>query len=517
MSLRNLSEVERIFALETFQCKRNGIISASVYTCKEEEDMLKDETATLSTIKSVRVAGGEKCSLIKQALTLLISENSALQVCINEELKFCVLDKINVKDVLTKLDFENLVDEKISCYHSLPLPMLKEIFNKFTFDFGKPLWRVYLVDENMIIFHGNECLFDDFSMMMLQSKMQDCIKRVRLQQDCDLNKDVEVLFKLDKNKDLNFPKSIYDSGKLFIPSIGREIFNSQAQFFFQKIYKDTIKKPLDFLTGSSMLSHAHDGHFLNKYNDLCGNSIFGNLTPEQYTKLKCFLDKENLTLKSFIATLTMISLDFDSSKNKEKCADNKDLIFQFPFNLRDKASNDKLETLNFKNITIKCPLKYATDKNFLEHDFYNGYDPKNIRFSIDDPDFKEKLMDFNFDQISQLIESQLNTRIKAWQKSGLNDDDFKRMKMMASKNFTLDKCIEINDLTDFKLEVPDKSSYLLKDLFFIKSANPQTFISISLTATEISGLNLAISYPEGYDLDDFVMNFETTLKLVCGN
>lgn len=515
MAIRSLSEVEKFFALETLQCKRNGIISASVYTCKEEEDMLRDETATLSSLKSVRVAGGSKCTLIKKALKILISENEALQVCITEELKFATLKEISLNDVLTKLDFENLIDEKIGCYHSLPLPLLKEIFNKFTFDIGKPLWKVYLVDENMIIFHGNESLFDDFSMMILQNKMQNCIRRAKKQMLKNLDTDdFSVLFRESKNSVPTFPKSIYDSGKLFIPSVGRDIFNSQAQFFFKKVFKDAIKKPIEFLSGNSIMPPVH-GHFLNKYNDLSGNSIFGNLDPQQYSKLKQFLEKENLSLKSFIATLTMMCLDVNGSTSAGPQSDNKEMIFQFPFNLRDKNSNKKLETLEFKNITVKCPLKYATDRNFLEYDFYNGYDPKNVRFPLDDPDFREKLLDFNFEQISELFESQLNSRIKAWQRSGLNDDDFKRMKMMASNNFVLDKAIEINDLTEFNLEVEDKSSYMLKDLFFVKSANPQNFISIALTATALNGLNITISYPDGYDLDDFVMNFESTLKLVC--
>ncbi|XBW34707.1 hypothetical protein QEN19_000274 [Hanseniaspora menglaensis] len=513
MPLRNLSEVEKLFAQQTIQSKRNGIISASVYTCLEEEDMLKEETATLTSIKSLRVAGGPECHLIKKALKMLIHENEVLQVCVNKDLKFDILSVIEFDDVFTKLDFDSLIDEKLSCYHSLPLPLLKEIFNKMNFDFEKPLWRVYVVDENMIIFHGNECLFDNFSMMILQKKMQECLIKVKIQSKEKLDmQDKKIIFKSSNNSSVKFSKSIYDSGKLYIPSVGRKIFNSQAQFFFKKIYKDVIKKPIELLTGT--VSDITNCDVLsNKYNDLCGNTVFGNLNVNEYNNLKQFLVKENLSLKSFIATVAMMCFDFDLEATKNKHFVNNELAFQFPFNIRKNDPSAQLDTLNFKNITIACPLKFATDKNFIEYDFYNCYDANNVRFPLDDPEFKEKLLDFNFEQISELFESSLNAREKAWRRCGLNDDDFKRMKMMASDNFVLAKAVEINDLTEFNLEMPLNSNYLLKDLFFIKSANPQNFISISLTTTTLSGLSISITYPDGYELDDFVIKFEATLRL----
>ena len=512
MATRNLSEIERWFAEETFQSKRNGIISASVYTCSEEEEMLKDDTATLTSVKSVRLAGGEKCTLIKLALKYLIQENVILQLTLNSDAKLQSLEKIQTDDVLTKLDFPSLVDEKIECYHSLPLPLLKEIFNNEPFLINKPLWRLYLIDENMLIFHGNETIFDAFSMMNVQRAMQKAISKAK----CDLinnsesTKEITTLFVNKNYKDTKLPNSVYGSNKLFIPSIGKDILNSQAQFFFKKIYTDGIKKSFDLLRGNTSTNQLHIDSLYNQYSDLCGNSVFGNMSTCKYQKLKKYLKKEDISLKSFIATLVMMCLDVSKSN------ENSSILFQFAHNLRSKSSSS-LDLLNFKNILVKCPVSYATDRNFLNHDFYNGYDPKNVRFPLEDPDFKEKLLDFNFDHISNLFESSIRTRIDAWNRGGLNDDDIKRMKMTASNTYSTDKVIEINDLADESLEIPEESNYILKDAYFVKSSNPHAFLTISLTSTKMSGLNISITYPEGYDLDDFIMKFEETIELACGN
>lgn len=512
MSTRNLSEIERWFAEETFQSKRNGIISASVYTCSEEEEMLKDDTATLTSVKSVRLAGGEKCTLIKLALKYLIEENVVLQLTLNTDAKLQSLEKIDTKDVLTKLDFPSLVDEKIECYHSLPLPLLKEIFNNEPFLINKPLWKLYLIDENMLIFHGNETIFDAYSMMNLQRAMQVAINKAkyRLINSSGNIDEIITLFENKNYKDLKIPKSVYDSSKLFIPSVGKDILNSQTQFFFKKIFADGIKKSFDIITGNTSANHLQNSNLYNQYSDLCGNSVFGNISSTKYEALKMFLNKENISLKSFIATLVMMCLDV--SKTNE----NSDILFQFPHNLR-KSKSIKLDLLNFKNILLKCPIAYVTDKNFLSYDFYNGYDPKNVRFPLDDPDFKEKLLDFNFEQISNLFESGIRHRVEAWNRGGLNDDDIKRMKMTASNTYSMDKVIEINDLTDEDLEISEESNYMLKDAFFVKSSNQHAFLTVSLTSTKMSGLNISITYPEGYDLDDFILRFENTIDLACGN
>lgn len=512
MATRNLSEIERWFAEETFQSKRNGIISASIYTCREEEEMLKDDTATLSSVKTVRLAGGEKCTLIKLALKYLIQENVILQLTLNSEAKLQSLEKICTKDVLTKLDFPSLVDEKIECYHSLPLPLLKEIFNNEPFLVNKPLWRLFIIDENMLIFHGNETIFDAFSMMNIQRAMQVAINKAKhdLINVTGNIEDIETLFINRNYSNLKIPKSVYDSGKLFIPSIGRDILNSQTQFFFKKIYTDGIKKSIDILRGSQPTNQLQIHNLYNQYSDLCGNSVFGNIPTEKYNRLKSFLYNEDISLKSFIATIVMMCLDVSKSSEQS------DILFQFPHNLR-KDSKAELDLLNFKNILVKCPVSYVTTKNFLDFDFYNGYDPKNVRFPLEDPEFKEKLLDFNFEQISRLFESNIRARVNASNRSGLNDDDIKRMKMTASNTYLIDKVIEINDLSEESLEIPKESNYILKDAFFVKSSNPHAFLTVSLTSTKMNGLNITLTYPEGYDMDEFILKFEDTIDLACGN
>ncbi|CAI8494184.1 unnamed protein product [Hanseniaspora opuntiae] len=288
MATRNLSEIERWFAEEAFQSKRNGIISASIYTCREEEEMLKDDTATLSSVKTVRLAGGEKCTLIKLALKYLIQENVILQLTLNSEAKLQSLEKICTKDVLTKLDFPSLVDEKIECYHSLPLPLLKEIFNNEPFLVNKPLWRLFIIDENMLIFHGNETIFDAFSMMNIQRAMQVAINKAKhdLINVTGNMEDIETLFINRNYSNLKIPKSVYDSGKLFIPSIGRDILNSQTQFFFKKIYTDGIKKSIDILRGSQPTNQLQIHNLYNQYSDLCGNSVIWEHTYRKIQQVK---------------------------------------------------------------------------------------------------------------------------------------------------------------------------------------------------------------------------------------
>ncbi|KAL6930452.1 uncharacterized protein HGUI_00697 [Hanseniaspora guilliermondii] len=512
MATRNLSEIERWFAEETFQSKRNGIVSASVYTSREEEEMLKDDTATLSSVKTVRLAGGEKCALIKLALKYLIEENIILQLTLNADAKLQSLEKIFVNDVLTKLDFPSLVDEKIECYHSLPLPLLKEIFNNEPFLINKPLWRLFLIDENMLIFHGNETIFDAFSMMNMQRAMQIAINRAK-HDLINISENMEVIDTLFINRDyrnLKIPKSVYDSSKLFIPSIGKDILNSQTQFFFKKIYTEGIKKSIDILRGYQPTNHLQIHNLYNQYSDLCGNSVFGNISTDKYKRLKKFLYNEDISLKSFIATIVMMCLDVSKSSEQS------DILFQFPYNLR-KVSKSELDLLSFKNILVKCPVSYVTSKNFLDFDFYNGYDANNVRFPLEDPEFKEKLLDFNFEHISKLFETSIRARINAWNRCGLNDDDIKRMKMAASNTYLIDKVIEINDLVEESLEIPKESNYMLKDAFFVKSSNPHAFLTVSLTSTQMNGLNITLTYPEGYEMDEFILKFEDTIDLACGN
>lgn len=510
MLARPLSEVEKTIALETLNNKRNGILSAVVFSSDQEEALREDDTATLASIRSYRVGS----SLIKKALQLLVYENPELQVCINDDLKYEQIKTINYHDVLNKLDFDNVIDEKINCYHSIPLYLLREIFNKTKFELNKPLWRMFIVDENMLVFHGHESLFDNFSVMNLQKKLYNTIGTLQSKKN-DQQQSGQVLFESKFAKHFDFPKSIFDSSKLYLPAVAKDLLQLQTQSFFKNVYLQTIKKPIDFFNSTPQYEILnHKTSIVFNFNDLCGNTVFGNISPSQFQNLKKALELENITLKTFMASLSMMCLQpFTASMNKDDF-----ISFCFPIDLRKdllyyEKDNASLGGLVYKKIIVECPLAMISDSAYDNATFHNGYDPKNVKIPKADPKFAEKLFEYKFNQVAAHIQSSVDQRVKVWKRNKFNDDDFKRMKF-GKKDAQEQKYFEINDLTDFKLEPKGgktSEKYKPKEIFFVKSENPESFMSLSFTYCELSGMNICIQYPEGYNMDDYVSNFETLI------
>lgn len=501
-SFRSLSSVEKKLFSQNLNNKRNGLMFAAVYsTCFDKEETWSDN-ATLLTVKDQRLS----TSLVSRALKKVINNNVELYTTINDNLEFQPVKTIMFDDVVQKVEFDSYKDELVNCHDGVPPYLLRHIFDKNKFETAKhkPLWQILIVDETMVIFHGHDVLFDIFAAANFHKLFQQALNQ--------LPKDgptLECLFKNDSKASF-FPKSIYENHKLRLPAIATDLFQLQTQSFFKSVYNWTIKKPLDFIntnpnSGLKYYQSCYTDILLGA-NNLCGTTVFGNISAERVCALKKIMKQENICLSSFVCAIALLCLkplvnNFGSS-----------VTFSIPVNLRSTIPQASRFGLCYKNVLVECPLTLIDDKVFQGLNVYNGYDIRNTKPTNKDPNYEESLLEYQFREACTHVDNTLKQRWRAWERSGFNDDDIKRMKFGKTEQGKSKRIIEVNDVTEFQFHVDDNATFNIKDVCFTKSQNLETFMSLSCAFSERSGLNVCIHYPDGYNMDVFVECFQSFME-----
>ncbi|CCK70536.1 Pbi1p KNAG_0E02770 [Huiozyma naganishii CBS 8797] len=503
-SVRALSSFEKKLLLQSVDGLKNGTTFGAEYSTFKEG--WSDEEATLLTVKDSRLCLG----LLTKALENLIKKHIELFLTINEQFEFEVLKKIKTSDVISTIQFDSFKDEKINCQLGAPPYLLRHIFNhdRFVPGSGKPLWKLYLLDDSLAFFHGQDCLFDVFSTANFHRLL---LKEVNLLSSRPQKwKKLDYVFKFgpDSMSEVKqLPKSIYDNPKLYIPTLNPDLFNLQTQSFFKSIYVNTVKKPIEFLTNTDVSFLSLNSNM--KYNDildinskLCGNTVFGCVSNERFKYLNTIINQEGLCLKSFIVGIAMLCLK-PMVKNLSGT-----VTFSIPVDLRSFVDEPRDFGLYYKDIRVECPLSLIDDDK--SKDCMKGA-------SVSEEDFDEKLMEYQFKNITGFVRNHLEQRLTRFSKTGFNDDDIRRMKFDdkntlggSSNNGTF---IQIYDTSLINVnEFGEPNSFMIRACNLTKSLNSEELMSLSYTYCEENGLNICIHYPENYKMESFVECFQSFLE-----
>lgn len=487
---------------QTLEGYRNGVVFGAMYSSTAEE---WTDDATLLTYKDSRLS----TSMLSRVLKKMISEHVELYATINERLDFAPVNEIKYADVVKEITFDSYKDEVINCRFGAPPYLIRHIFNQTTFQPGSNnvLWKLYVVDETLVIFHGHDVLFDIFSAAAFHKLFLEALNCVSKS-----GEELTVVFKNDPKSQQKLSRSIFDNAKLHLPAMAADLLNLQTQSFFKSIYLNAVKRPFDYLNSNL---HQQPKEIKMRYSDilrtdnnLCGTTIFGTIAPERFDHLSSIAADQNICLRSFICGITMLCLK-PMVKNF-----NASITFVIPINLRSSIEDSSDFGLYYKNVRVECPLSLIDDKVFQGLTIYNGYDSRSIKPKRSDPRYKEQLLEYQFRQITMHVTSIIKQRLRTWERSDFNDDDIKRMRFTLEEKTTNTKLIQVNDVSDFKFSDQDDKNggFKIRELNVTRSLSPNLFMSLSYTHTESNGLNICIHYPDRYNMESFVECFQSFME-----
>lgn len=503
MKLRSLASFEKKLLSQSLEGCRNGVAFGAQYSTSSEE---WSDDATLLTVKDCRLTP----ELLTNSLKNLVSQHVELRTTINDNLEFDLLTKIKVDDVINIIQFESIKDELVNCHSGAPPYLLRHIFNKDKFmpGSGRPLWSLYVIDESLVIFHGQDTIFDIFSAAEFHKLLLTEINKL-IASKTKLEK-LDFLLKpgqITETK-VHIPKSMYDNPKLHLPAMDPDLFNLQTQSFFKTIYFNAVKKPIDFFNfvGSSNNNLKITGLKQSSYfesfdlnSSLCGTTVFGSVSNARFQYLNSLVKKEEISFRSFICGITMLCL-----KPMVKHY-NGAITFSMPINLRNEVDDSRNFGLFYKDVRVECPLSLINDDNV----------PKDVKSSS--PEDAEQLLEYQFKQITIYVSNILEQSSKRFAKTGFNDNDIRRMKLENDVDRGVDsKIIQIYDASEVFLGVePDKvnqQSFSITSSNFTKSLSLTDLMSVSYTYCKGNGLNICIHYPDGYNMESFVECFQTFIE-----
>ncbi|CCE64850.1 hypothetical protein TPHA_0J00260 [Tetrapisispora phaffii CBS 4417] len=507
MPFRPLASYERNVLIESYENQTNGTIFSAKYTDMQTNSTINDDAATLLTQNEEN----NMFSRFINALATVITENPELYTTINTKLEFEPITEIKTDDVISSIKFNSTKDEFVNCKNGAPPYLLRHIFNKDKFvpGSGKPLWNLYIVDDSIVIFHGQDVLFDIYSAASFHRKFFAALEGAT-----PTSEKLTTIFRLsDLSKSAltyPFPKSIYDSPLLMLPAKTIDLVSLQTRFFLKSVVSKTIVKPLNIIMFNDepmkSFTNSDPMDILEKTSSLCGTTVFGNISNERFDYLQSIAEEENVCTKSLVCGITMLCLkplikDFSSN-----------ITFSIAMNLRDSIEESTEFGLFYKNVRIEVPLSFIDDNVFKLKTSYNGYDASNSNIKETNPNYEEQLIAYQFNQIATFISRNLKQRMRAWRRNGFNDDDIKMMKFGSKDKNTSAKIIQINDISDLSFCPMNKNGELnsvsLKDLSFTHSLVPDQFMSLSYTHCKSTGSNICIHFPEVYDLELFVEKFQ---------
>ncbi|KAG0654433.1 hypothetical protein C6P45_003405 [Maudiozyma exigua] len=522
MSLRVLSSFEKRLLAQSIENKRNGTtFAASYHSCNENWD----DDITLSTVRDSRLT----LPILSHALQRLISKNIELALTINENIEFEILKKVKTDSIIKLVQFSSFKDEKVNCHAGAPPYLLRHIFNnsKFTPGSEQPLWELYIVDESLVIFHGQDVLFDSFSGANFHKLLMEEINEVILNHkpEAELEKLEYVFSNKEIYTDVSLPKSIYDNPKIHLPAKSSELFNLQTQSFFKSIFFNTVKKPLDILPFFNLSDEEPQYKNLEEYksignvasiqkeNDLCGTTVFGTISKERFNYLHSIVEHENICFRSLICGITMLCLK-PLIKNF-----NDSITFSMEIDLRSQMSNSENLTRSFglyyKEIRVECPFSLIDDDEFIKSD--SESDAKTL--NEEDSEQMERLLAFQLKNVTNHVKNVIAENMRRFEKFGFDDDDIRRMKYSDVKGTTFDKdqekVITICDTSDIVLGENEKKReglFNLKNTSFTKSLKTNEYMSLCYSYCNDTGLNLCIHFSDSYNMENFVECFQSFIE-----
>ena len=393
MPFRSLGSYEKKLLSQYMDGSRNGIVFSAKFSA------IWDETSDDATLFTV----GECCmlkSVISKALKKLIAEHIELYTTINEKLYFTPIKVIKPDDVIEMITIGHQKDAFVHCHLDPPPYVVSHIFNKFDFKIGcgKPLWKLYIVNESILIFHGHDVLFDIFSAATFINLFMKALHSAS-----NSPKKIDYLFKFDERKsNCNYHRSIYENPKLHLPSMATDLLNLQTQSFLKNLYNNTIKKPIGLFAPHQKLQVTEFKlpypDIINGVCSLYGTTVIKVIGTERFKHLNIILKQENICFRSFICSIAMLCLK-PLIRNF-----NGNIIFSIPINLRPFIDDSSDLGLFYKNIRVVCPLSLVNDdinKN-------SGADSKGNKITLED----------QFKNITKYVSNILNQRKKIWLKFG---------------------------------------------------------------------------------------------------
>ncbi|EDO18092.1 hypothetical protein Kpol_1045p79 [Vanderwaltozyma polyspora DSM 70294] len=500
-SFRQLGTYEKKLVGQALAGQSNGIIFSAKYISNAQDGLTDD--ATLLTNSEPLLLD----SRLVNALQKMVLKHPELRTTVNEKLEFEEVKEIKTSDIITSVKFDSLKDEFVNCHLGAPPYLLRHIFNrnKFTPGSGKPLWELCVIDDSLVMFHGQDVLFDIFAAANFHKLFLETLNSM----DDEHITDLEYIYRYDatkSNRSISFPRTIYENPKLRIPGKTIDLVNLQTQSFFKSFYVNAIKKPLDIITFNSepmKYIKPNEIDFMNEASALCGTTVFGHITTDRFEYLNSIARHENVCIRSFICGIALLCLksmikDFTGS-----------ITFSIPVNLRESIEGPSDFGLFYKTILVECPLSLIDDQVYNNINVYNGYDNSNVKVPETDPTFEEKKLEYQFKQISDLVSTTMKERMRAWRRNGFNDDDIKKMKFTSDDKASNTKIIQINDVSEFKINSSKSSKVSIKELNFTHSISNSDFMSLSYTYCKETGSNICIHYPDAYDMEKFVERFQS--------
>lgn len=502
------------------QSPQSSVQSSAVSTSTASSTVSSNYTVFSSNIITPNNLNDFNKEILLKAIKNLINKHIELALAISGKGDWYILKEIKFNQIISTIQFDNLKDEEINCHLGAPPYLLRHIFNQNVFQIGTPLWKIFILDNSMIYFHGQAPLFDIYSCAnfhnLLLIELNQLIQKRNNEDVLNQGKHMEHGKKRKKNQEKikkddliwkispqidwqTFPRSIFDNSPLYIPNCTRSNFfkmdfTIEKESFIKSIYFNTMKKPLDFLINTNnnlpkkLIKVEKYGDLLDSGSELCGRPVFGTISIERFNYLNDFVTENKINFKSLIVGLIMLCL-----KPSIKDFNGKPLVFSIRTNLRHLIKNSRDLGLYYKDIRISVPL------SLLDNDTYKHIDSSDV-------DYNEKMNEEQFNFITRHVNDYINERIEQYELDGPVDYDLHTMK----KQFDPTNYIQINDLS--QIGIANNLPYKINNFNFTTSLNIYETMSISYTLCGQNGLNVCVHHPENNNFDSFLQNFQQFLE-----
>lgn len=445
--------------------------------------------------------------VLLKAIKNLINNHIELALAISERGDWYILKEIEFNQIISTIQFDTLKDEEINCHLGAPPYLLRHIFNQNCFKLGDPLWKIFILDNSMIYFHGQSPLFDIYSCANFHNLLLIELNKVIGEQNEKIenngkkcHKKKQTSWKITPQIEWHsFPRSIFDNSAFYIPNCTRSnffkmSFKEEKESLIKSIYFNTMKKPLSFLKNTDnsltkkIIKVEKYEDLLDSGSELCGRTVFGTISIERFNYLNDIVTENKINFKSFIVGLVMLCLKPSISDFNDK-----PLLFSIRTNLRNLVKDSRDLGLYYKDIRISVPLSLINNENYPD-------------VHPEDPDYDKKINEIQFNFITRHVNEYINRRIDQYKLDGPIDSDLCTMK----KEFDPTTYIQINDLS--QIHIANDLPYKINNFNFTTSLNIYERMSISYTVCGENGLNLCVHHSENSNFDTFVQNLQYFLE-----
>ncbi|SCU80174.1 LAFA_0B07910g1_1 [Lachancea sp. 'fantastica'] len=469
---------------------QNGVVFAATY-----EDASLSAASEQGVKNSSKSGQGLTQNKIQIALAKVIDNYAELRTTVNSDMQFELLDCVPYDDVVLNVQLECFNDKHLDCHGGIPPYILRQILSNNTWSTGKPLWKLLLVRDKMLIFHGHDALFDSYTAANFHKLFLNA-----------LNSSEESPSKVSK----------------FISQYGAKLTHLQKSCFNRQPAPVCSPELCSCYDGTSSAAEGCNSFFRAKpsfsleheqydrvmmpsaalYNNarpvpLCGKVVFGIVDTTRLSVLQSYVKDSATTLQMFLAAATIFSLE---NANFKHLANLSFAIPMCPRNSKVKASEGGFSP---NNVFLNFPFSDNNDESLKISDHkledLDGATLKDQAFANEQSD-----KGLRFEALLSAVSKKMKDAKRVL--------DNTRNEDLNHRKSTKTPVVEIIDLTSHTFPKSEKDQYFIQDAYAARSRKTDVFMSIHFCLAS-SGLTVSIHYPEESSMDVFVEHFESLMEL----